>query len=67
MHASIVVETMDTIIVMILVTRIVLQRTQLSLKKEGTILQVAVSMVEDILIVVSIIRAMTVMNGTSLK
>ncbi len=57
MYASIVVETMDSIVLKILVIRIVLNRTRISLKKQGTTLQVEVALVEDVLVVVSIIRA----------
>ncbi len=64
MHASIVAETMDSIIVESLVIRIVLHRTRLSLKKRGTMLQVEVALVEDVLVVVSIIRAKATMKGT---
>ena len=65
--ASFVVETMDSIIVMSLVIRIALHRTRLSLKKTGTMLQEVVAMVEDVLMVVGIIRAKATMNGTSLE
>ncbi len=67
LHASIVVETMDSIVVESLVIRIVLNRTRLSLKKRGTFLQVVVAMVEEILMMVGIIRAKAIMKGTSLE
>ncbi len=67
MHASIAVETMDSIIVESLVIRIVLHRTRLSLKKRGTMLQLVVAMVEDILVEVCLIRAKAIMNGVSLE
>ncbi len=66
MHASIVVEIMDSIDVMSPVIRIVLHRTRLNLKKRGTILQVEVALVYDKLMVVSIIRDKATMNRTSL-
>ncbi len=58
---------MDSIIVMSLVIRIVLHRTRLSLKKSGTMPQVEVALVEDILIVVCIIRAKAIIKGISLE
>ncbi len=58
---------MDSIIAMSLVIRIVLHRTRLSLKKRGTMLQVEVSLVQDVLVVVGIIRAKATMNRTSLE
>ncbi len=58
---------MDSIDVMSPVIRILLHRTRLSLKKRGIMLQVAVAMVEDELMVVSIIKAGAIMNGTSLE
>jgi hypothetical protein len=67
LHASIVVETMDSIVVMSLVIRIALHRTRLSLKKRETVLQGVVAMVEDVLVVVGIIRDEAIMNGTSLE
>ncbi len=67
MHDSIVDETMESIVVESFVIRIVLNRTRLSLKKQGTTLQVEVALVEDVLVVVSIIRAEAIMKGTSLK
>ncbi len=67
MHASIVVETMDSIIVESLVIRIVQHRTRLSLKKKGTMLQVEVALVEGVLVVDSIIKAKAIMKGTSLE
>ncbi len=66
-HASTVIEIIVSIIVMSLMIRIVLYRTRLSLKKRGTVLQVVVAMVEDILVVVSIIRAKAIINRTSLE
>ncbi len=57
---------MDSIVVEGLVIRIILHRTRLGLKKKGTMLQV-VAMVEDILVVVSIIRAEAIMKGTNLE
>ncbi len=56
-----------TIIVMSIVIRIILHRTRLSLKKKGTMLQVVVAIVEDVLVVVGIIRAKAIMKGTSLE
>ncbi len=67
MLALTVVEIMDSIVVTSLMIRIVLRRTRLSLKKKGTMLQEVVAMVEDVLMVVSIIRAKAIMNGTSLE
>ncbi len=67
MHASILVETVVSIIVMILVTRIVLHRTRPSLKKRGIMLQVVVAMVEDVLVVAGTIKAEAIMNGISLE
>ncbi len=58
---------MDSIIVESLVNRIVLHRTRLSLKKRGTVLQEVVAMVEDVLVVVGIIRDEAIMNRTSLE
>ncbi len=49
-HASIVVGTMDSIVMMSLVIRIILHITRLSLKKSGTMLQVVVELVEDVLV-----------------
>ena len=60
-------EITASIIVTSLVIRIVLHRTRLSLKKTGIIPQVVVAMVEDILVVVGIIRDEATMNGTSLE
>ncbi len=57
---------MDSINVESLMIRMVLHRTRLSLKKKGTVLQEVVAMVEDVLVVVGIIRAKETMNGTSL-
>ncbi len=67
MHALTVVEIMDSIDVMRLLIRIVLHRTRLSLKKRETVLQEVVAMVEDVLVVVSIIRAKAIMSSTSLE
>ncbi len=67
LHASIVVETMDSIVVESLVIRIVLHRTRLSLKKRGSMFQVEVALVEDVLMVVGIIRAEAIMKGKSLE
>ncbi len=67
MHASIVVEIMDSINVMNHVIRIALHRTRLSLKKRGTTLQVVVAMVEDVLVVVGTIKAEAIMNRISLE
>ncbi len=67
MHASIVAETMDSIVVERMMIRIILNRTRLSLKKRGTILQKEVTLVEDVLMVVGIIRAKAIMNGKSLE
>ncbi len=67
MHASIVAETMDSIVVESLVIRISLHRIRLSLKKRGPTLQVVVALVEDVLVVVGIIRAEEIMKGTSLE
>ncbi len=47
---------MDSIIVLSLMIRI-LHRTRLSLNKRGTVLLVVVAMVEDVLVVVGIVRA----------
>ena len=58
---------MDSIAVMSLVIRMALHRTRLSLKKKGTVLLVVVAMVEDVLVVVGIIRDKAIMNGTSLE
>ncbi len=58
---------MDSIIVMSLVIRIILHRTRLSLKKTGTMLQVEVALVEDVRVVVGIIRAKAIMSRTSLE
>ncbi len=58
---------MDSIDVMSLVIRIALHRTRLSLKKRGTVLQVVVAMVEDVLVVVGTIKAKAIMNGISLE
>ncbi len=58
---------MDSIIVESLVIRIVLNRTRLSLKKQGPTLQVEVALVEDVLVVVGIIRATAIMKGTSVE
>ncbi len=49
------------------VIRIVLHRIRLSLKKRGTMLQVVVAMVEDVLVVVGTIKAEAIMNGISLE
>ncbi len=61
------VETIDAINLMSLVIRITLHRSRLSLKKRGIVLQVVVAMVEDVLVVVGIIRAEAIMRGTSLE
>ncbi len=58
---------MDSIIVESFMIRIALHRTRLSLKKRGTVLQEVVAMVEDVLMMVSIIKAKATMNGTSLE
>ncbi len=58
---------MDSINVMSPVIRIVLHRTSLSLKKRGTVLQVVVAMVEDVLVVVGTIKAEAIMNGINLE
>ncbi len=58
---------MDSIVVKSLVIRIILNRTRLSLTKRGTTLQVEVALVEDVLVVVSIIRDEAIMKGTSLE
>ncbi len=50
-----------------LVIRIILLRTRLSLKKKGTMLQVVVAMVEDVLVVVGTIKAEAIMNRISLE
>ncbi len=63
MHASIVAEIMDLINVMSLMISIVLHRTRLSLKRRGTMLQWVVAMVEDVLVLVGIIRAKAIMKG----
>ncbi len=57
---------MDSIVVEGLVIRIILHRTRLGLKKKGTMLQVEVALGEDVLVVVGIIRARSIMKGTSL-
>ena len=62
-----VAEIMDYIVVECFVIRIVLHRTRLSLKKRGTVLQVVVAMVEDVLVVVGTIKAEAIMKGTSLE
>ncbi len=67
MHASIVEGTMDSIFVENLMIRIRSNRTRLSLKKQGNTLQVEVTLVEDVLMVVGIIRAKGIMKGTSLE
>ncbi len=67
LHASIVMETMGSIVLKILVIRIVLNRTWLSLKKRGTVLQVEVALVEDVLNVVGMIRVEAIMKGLSLE
>ncbi len=67
MHASIVAETMDSIVVESLVIRIKLLRTRLSLKKRGTMLQVEVTLAEGVLLVVGIIRAKAITYETSLE
>jgi hypothetical protein len=67
MHTSIVVEIMALIVVTSLMIRIALHRTGLSLKKRGIVLQVVVAMVEDVIVVVGIIKAEAIMNGTSLE
>ncbi len=67
MHASIVVETMGSIVEESLVIRIALHRTRLSLKKQGTMLQVEVTLVEDVLMVVGTIKAKAIIKGTSLE
>ncbi len=66
-HASIVVEIIDSIDVMSLVIRIVLHRTRLCLKKRETMPQVVVAIVEDILVVVKMIKAQEITKRTSLK
>ncbi len=58
---------MDSIVVESLMIRIISHRTRLSLKKGGTMLQVVVTMVDDFLMVVSIIRADAIMKGTNLE
>ncbi len=58
---------MASIIVMSLVIRIKLHRTRLSLKKRGTTLLDVVTMVDDIIVVVGIIEANAIMNGTSFR
>ncbi len=58
---------MDSIDVMSPVIRIVLHRTRLSLKKRGTVLQVVVAMVEDVLVMVGTIKAKAIMNRISLE
>ncbi len=58
---------MVLIIVTSLMIIIVLHRTRLSLKKRGSMLQVEVALVEDILVVVSVIRVKAIMGGTSLE
>ncbi len=69
MHASIVVEAKDSIVVESLVIRIILHRNELSLKKKGTMLQVevALTIVDDILVMVGIISAEAIMKGLSLE
>ncbi len=47
--------------------RIALHQTRLSLKKRGTVLQEVVAMVDDVLVVVGIIRAKANMKETSLE
>ena len=56
---------MALIVVTSLVIRIVLHRTRLSLRKRGIVLQVVVAMAEDVVVVVGIIKAEAIMNGTS--
>ncbi len=58
---------MDSIVMMSLVIRIVLHRTRLNLKKRGTVLQVVVAMVEDVLVVVGTLKAEAIMNGINLE
>ncbi len=58
---------MATIIVMSLVIRIVLYRTRPSFKKRGTMLQVEAALMEDVFVVVGIIRAKEILNKTSLE
>ncbi len=67
MHASIVMETMDSIIEESLVIRIIFHRTRQSLKKIGTMLLVEVALVEDVLVMVGVIRTKATMKGTSLE
>ncbi len=58
---------MDSIVVESHVIRIILHRTRLSLKKRGTMLQVEVALVEDVLVVVDIMRSKAIMKGISLE
>ncbi len=62
LHASIAMETMDSINVMSLVIRNILHRTRVRLMKRGTVIQVVVAMVEDVSVVVSTIKAEAIMN-----
>ncbi len=66
MHASIVVEIMVLIIVMNPVTKPTLQRIGLSFKRSRIINQVIVAVIEDILVVSTIIKAKK-MKGTNLE
>ncbi len=58
---------MDSTIEASLVIRIILHRTRLSLKKRGSMLQLVVVMVEDVLVVVNIIRSKAITNRTGLE
>ncbi len=57
---------MGSIVVMILVIRITLHRTRLSLKKRGTMLQWEVAMVENVLVVVGIIKSQAIYEQNKL-
>ncbi len=67
LHVLIAGEIMASIIAMSLVNRIALHRTGLNFKKKGIVIQVVVAEEEAILVVVGIIKAKGIVNGTSLE
>ncbi len=66
-HTSIVVEIMVLIIVRNPVTKPALHRTRLSFKRREIVNQVMVAVMEDILLVAAIIKAVETMKGTNLE
>ncbi len=64
---SIVVEIMMSIIVMSLMTRIILHKTELSFERRGILINIIVAVVDYILMVVGILKVKGIMNRTSLE